>query len=134
MREYRGLAASSGIALGPALRYLPAETAYLAPSPTSGPIDPEREMARLQSALAEAQKQLADIYDKSATEVGEQAAAIFLAHQEFLADPVLLEEVHRQITKERAPAETAVDMAFEGYASPYESVSVFMKNLSKLIK
>ncbi len=120
MRQYRGLAASSGIALGPALRFLPDVREDLGPESQSQQTNPEHEMARVQSALAEAEKQLAGIYDRSVGAVGEEAAAIFLAHQEFLADPVLLDEVYRHISDQQAPAEDAVAAAFEGYAQQLE--------------
>jgi phosphotransferase system enzyme I (PtsI) len=120
MKEYRGLAASAGIAIGPALLYLPDEAMGLSAEQPSGPVDAGHETARLGEALAEAEKQLTNIYESSLAEVGEETAAIFLAHKEFLDDPVLLEEVNRQIEGEQVPAEVAVEAAFEGYAQQLE--------------
>lgn len=119
MKTYRGLAASAGIAIGPALVYLPEEKSRQTPT---GPVDPTSEFARLDQAIAEAQKQLSSIYEKSVAEVGEEAAAIFLAHQEFLSDPELLEEVRRQIQVQQLPADTAVETAFEMYAQQLEAL------------
>jgi len=122
MKEYRGLAASAGIAVGPALLYLPDET-HSAPSATpSGPLDPERETCRLEEALAEADRQLANVYERARGEVGEEAAAVFLAHQEFLADPDLLDEVKRRIAIEHVAAEQAVELAFEQFAQQLETL------------
>ncbi len=120
MKEYRGLAASSGIAVGPALLYLPDESLTPSPEPPSGPFDVAHETARLEEALAEADRQLANIYERARDEVGDETAAVFLAHQEFLADPALLDEVKRQITTEDAPAELAVESAFEQFAQQLE--------------
>jgi phosphotransferase system enzyme I (PtsI) len=120
MKEYRGLAASAGIAIGPALLYLPDETMDLRPEPPSGPVDAGEETARLGEAIKEAERQLTNIYESSLADVGEETAAIFLAHKEFLDDPVLLEEVNRQIEEEHVVAEMAVEAAFEGYAQQLE--------------
>nr|MBC7243736.1 phosphoenolpyruvate--protein phosphotransferase [Chloroflexota bacterium] len=119
MKTYRGLAASAGIAIGPALIYLPEEKSL---QTSLGSVDPASELVRLDQAIAEAQKQLAAIYEKSVAEVGEEAAAIFLAHQEFLSDPELLDAVKRQIQEQRLPVETAVETAFEMYAQQLEAL------------
>jgi len=119
MKTYQGLAASGGIAIGPAYIYLP--EVHCAQLPC-GPVEPAAELARLERAIVEAQKQLAAIYEKSVAEVGEEAAAIFLAHQEFLSDPELLAEVKRQIQEQHAPAETAVETALEMYAQQLEAL------------
>lgn len=119
MKTYQGLAASSGIAIGPAFIYLPEENASQAPREV---VDPASELSRLDQAIATAQEQLAAIYEKSVAEVGEEAAAIFLAHQEFLSDPELLDAVKGQIQEQRVPAETAVETAFEMYAQQLEAL------------
>ncbi len=120
MKEYRGLAASAGIAIAPALLYLPEETEGPSPELASRAVDSGHEALRLQEAIAEAEKQLDNIYEGAVTEVGEDTAAIFLAHREFLSDPVLLDEVNRQIEAEHVPAEVAVEAAFEQYAAQLE--------------
>jgi len=119
MKTYCGLAASEGIALGPAFVYMPEEKLF---KPQREPINAADELDRLEQAIQEAQKQLSAIYEKSVAEVGEETAAIFLAHQEFLSDPVLLDEVKRQIREHHWPAETAVETAFEGYAKQLEAL------------
>jgi phosphotransferase system enzyme I (PtsI) len=121
MREFRGLAASAGIAIGPALLYLPDDAVEPGHATTTGPVDAEHETARLTEAIAEADRQLGGIYEHSVEEVGEEAAAVFQAHQEFLADPVLLEEVDRLIQEEGTGAPRAVETAFESYAQQLEA-------------
>jgi phosphotransferase system enzyme I (PtsI) len=120
MKEYRGLAASAGIAVGPALLYLPDESFGAETEAPAGPVDAAQEKTRLEAALAEADQQLATIYERARGVVGEEAAAVFLAHQEFLADPALLDEVQRQITAEGATADRAVESAFEQFAHQLE--------------
>jgi phosphotransferase system enzyme I (PtsI) len=120
MREYRGLAASAGIAVGPALLYLPDEALAVSVQLPSEQVDVAHETERLEEALGEADRQLANVYERARAEVGDETAAVFLAHQEFLADPALLEEAKRQITAEHAVAEQAVESAFEQFAQQLE--------------
>jgi len=120
MNEYRGLAASAGIAIGPALIYEPEEIEERYPKPPFEHVDATNELDRLHQALKKAQEELSGIYEKSVADVGEEAAAIFLAHQEFLDDPALLDEVRKQIEEQHLPAEIAVEIAFEGYAKQLE--------------
>jgi phosphoenolpyruvate-protein phosphotransferase len=121
MKQYQGLAASPGIAIGPAFIYLPQEKV-----PQSAPLmpaDSATEVARLEGALDVAHQQLAEIYARSVQEMGEGAAEIFLAHQEFLEDPVLLDEVKNQILGEHhLSAEAAVQAAFEDHARQLEAL------------
>jgi phosphotransferase system enzyme I (PtsI) len=120
VKEYRGLAASDGIAIGPALVYLPDDLERRCPQPPFESVDAAKELDRLQRAIQIAVEQLGSIYERSVTEVGEEAAAIFLAHQEFLDDPALLDEARKQIEEQHVPAELAVDTAFESYAKQLE--------------
>ncbi len=118
MEQHHGLPASMGIAIGPAFIYTPEE---LLKSPQE-PADAATELDRVERAIEEAQDQLTSIYEKSVAEVGEETAAIFLAHQEFLADPALLAEVKEQIEQHNSSAEAAVETAFEMYAKQLEAL------------
>ena len=119
MKTLRGLAASAGIAIGPAFVYAPVE----APSaPSYRATDSAQELSRVQQALREAEDQLKRVYEKSLLEVGEETAAIFLAHQEFLSDPALVEELTRCIRDSGLSAEASVEAAFEGYAQKLEAL------------
>ena len=95
MREYHGLAASKGTAIGSALLYLRDDEVALRPDSTVEAIDPQAESVRLEAALAQAEEELAEVHHSALSDVGEEAAAIFLAHQEFLSDPVLLKEIRK---------------------------------------
>jgi phosphotransferase system enzyme I (PtsI) len=120
MIQYRGLPASAGIAIGPALIYVPEEPQASYPQPPFESIDAGHELDRLQQAIETAQEQLGRIYERSVADVGEEAAAIFLAHQEFLDDPDLLGAVRKHIDEQHAPADAAVHTAFEAYAAQLE--------------
>jgi phosphotransferase system enzyme I (PtsI) len=120
MKQYQGLAASPGIAIGPAFIYLPQEK--LVQTRSFVPADWPMEVARVEGAMDVAREQLGKIYARSVKEMGEEAAAIFLAHQEFLEDPALLDEVRNQIREHHLLAEKAVEVAFEGYARQLEAL------------
>lgn len=120
MKQYQGLAASPGIAIGPAFIYRPEEG--LVQSRSSPPADSAAEFARIEQALDKAREQLRKVHLRSVQEVGEGAAAIFLAQQEFLTDPALLDEVKTQIQEHHLSAEAAVETAFEGYAQQLETL------------
>lgn len=120
MKQYQGLAASPGIAIGPAFIYQPEEG--LVQSRSSPPADSAAEFARIEQALDKAREQLRKVHLRSVQEVGEGAAAIFLAQQEFLTDPALLDEVKTQIQEHHLSAEAAVETAFEGYAQQLETL------------
>jgi len=119
MKQHQGLAASAGIAIGPVLTYLPEQGSVPAPSRRG---EAAAELLRVAEAVAKAREQLVRIHLRAVKEIGEQAAAIFLAHQEFLDDPALLDEVTSQIQEHGLAAEAAVENAFEGYAQQLEAL------------
>ncbi len=120
MTQYRGLPASVGIAIGPALVYVPEEPQASYPQPPFESVDAGHELERLQQAIETAHEQLTRIHERSVAEVGEEAAAIFLAHQEFLDDPDLLADVRKQIDQQHVLVDLAVQTAFEAYAAQLE--------------
>jgi len=122
VQEYRGLAASASIAIGLTLVHLPDEAVDGDSKAPAGPNDLGPETARLAEALAEAKEQLAGIYEGAVTDVGEDAAAISFAHQEFLSDPLLLEDVDRKLREVLVPAQVAVERAFETFAQQLEAL------------
>jgi phosphotransferase system enzyme I (PtsI) len=118
MRTLKGIAASTGIAVGKATVYRPVELAV----DRWRVEDTEAELARLQRAVEESKEQLAEIHVKAQAEVGEDTARIFEAHLLFLDDPALLEEVRGKIETERLNAEAALSEAIEGYAAIFEAM------------
>jgi signal transduction protein with GAF and PtsI domain len=73
----QGIAASPGIALGPAFVYRPAALVVHRPRAD----DPAAEWARFQDAASTALQQLAELRRKAVAEVGEAEAAIFDVHR-----------------------------------------------------
>ncbi|MFN8499177.1 MAG: phosphoenolpyruvate--protein phosphotransferase [Anaerolineae bacterium] len=118
MRQYRGQAASGGIAIGPAWVYRPqlvaVERRYVS--------DTAAEWARLERALALSRSQLAALEEHARLTVGESEAEIFGAHQLFLEDDELLTLLRSAVQSERLNAEAAVQDSFEHYAVALESL------------
>jgi phosphoenolpyruvate-protein phosphotransferase len=112
MKRYQGLAASEGIAIGPAWVYHPVqvniERRLVA--------DPDAEWARVQEALSQARTQLQLLQQRAATMVSANDASIFEAHQLFVEDEDLRDSLHEMVSNGRLNAEAAVHDAFEHYA------------------
>jgi phosphoenolpyruvate-protein phosphotransferase len=118
MRQYRGLPASPGIAIGPAWIYRPA---LIAVERRLG-ADPATEWSRLQTALAMARTQLQALEERARTAAGADEAAIFSAHQLFLDDDELLNTLREMIEIQRLNAAAAAYDAFEHYAQALENL------------
>ncbi|GFP25343.1 phosphotransferase system, enzyme I, PtsI [Candidatus Hakubella thermalkaliphila] len=112
MRKFQGVAASAGIAIGPAYLYRP----LTLNAPQRKVEDPEAEWVRFTAAVEKAKAQIKATRDKAVTQVGRAAAEIFTAHLLFLEDPGLLDQMRVQITKEGLNAEAALAKAVAGYA------------------
>ncbi len=118
MRKVRGIAASPGIAIGPAFRF---ERATLQVERHTVD-DPEAEWARLEAALKAAHIQLEEIYAKAATESGAETAAVFEAQAMMLEDPELLDTLRSAIIEQHQNAEAALVDASEAYAQALEAL------------
>ncbi|MBL8056631.1 MAG: phosphoenolpyruvate--protein phosphotransferase [Anaerolineales bacterium] len=118
MKQYRGLAASAGIAIGPAWIYRPTQVTV----ERRLVADPAAEWARLQTALSMARTQLQALEARARENIGADEAAIFSAHQLFLEDEELLNSLAGLVKEQRLNAEAAVHDAFEHYAQALESL------------
>ena len=112
MRRLQGIPASAGIAIGPAHLYLP----RILEVERHKVDDPQVEWERFLAAVEQAKAEIAAIRDRAAAEVGAAEAEIFTAHQLFLEDPALLDQVRKRIEDEHLNAEAALAEAVEGYA------------------
>jgi len=118
MKTLRGIAASRGIAIGPAFHFRRADLCFERRTVD----DPAAEWARFQCALKAACEQLADVYAKAQAESGDEQAAIFQAHALMLEDPELLDAVQASIVDQGINAEAALSDAAEMYAQMLESL------------
>ncbi len=126
-----GVAAAPGLSIGP-LYHFQARHIVVRDNPQD--IKTERQL--LQRALDTAQAQLDDVYESVKGHAGRSEAAIFRAHQAFLSDPDLLEQVqgliegghsaawawNRAITERVAAVQQARDERLAGRAADLNDV------------
>ncbi|MBE3565413.1 MAG: phosphoenolpyruvate--protein phosphotransferase [Thermogemmatispora sp.] len=109
-KRIRGIAASPGIALGPVYRYEPS----LVKVDVERGQDEATELARLEAALAAARQEIRLLAEEASRAVGPKEAAIFSAHELFLQDPELLQQVQERIRHQQGAA-SAWQAAFQHY-------------------
>jgi phosphotransferase system enzyme I (PtsI) len=109
--NYKGIAASDGIAFGPTFCYIPAELNI--PVCAAGTV--AEEMARFETARQQARLELQGLYEVIEKRAGKAEAAIFEAHQEMLSDPALEGRV-RELVEIGQTAEQALLRATEELA------------------
>jgi len=104
VKQLQGVAASRGICIGPAFKFIRAEISF----EKCKCEDTGAEITRLHSALDEAKTQITRIYEKALGEASKSDASIFEAHKMILDDPEFLSGVENKINQEKVNAETAV--------------------------
>ena len=115
---WSGVAASPGVAVGPAALYRPQ-----LPQVTRQHIDdPAGEWQRLQSALATARQELVALQAQATRQIGAADAAIFAAHALILQDPELLANVQARISSDGINAEAAWHEAMNELAATYQAL------------
>src|SRR5512143_2935579 len=114
MREetyLKGIAASHGIAIGPAYCYSLPNLII----PNSAPAAPSEELRRFADAVQQADLELQALHDSLERRTGEKDAAIFEAHQMMLHDPMLAKKVRLAVeggqTSEQAVAAATNEVA-----------------------
>ncbi len=112
VKNFRGIPASDGIAIGPVFCYIPAELTI--PVCAAGTVD--EEMARLATAREQARVELQGLYEAVEKRAGKEEASIFEAHQEMLSDPALEGKI-REFVEVGQTAEQALVMATEELAN-----------------
>lgn len=81
--------------------------------------DTDAEIARVRTAIGQAQEQLGRLYDKAVKEVGEASAAIFEVHQMMLEDEDYLEAIDNIIQTEHVNAEYAVAITGDNFSEMF---------------
>ncbi|TFJ93362.1 phosphoenolpyruvate--protein phosphotransferase [Lentibacillus salicampi] len=101
----QGIAASNGIAIAKAYQLVTPALTY-----EKKAIDnPNKEIERLDSALATAKQELEKIKEHTRKEMGDEHAEIFSAHLLVLDDPEMVNPMKDKITNENVMAETALE-------------------------
>lgn len=105
MKRLSGIAASQGIAIGPAYVYRPEPLAFKEQIVQNSPA----EINRLIQAIEAVQTMLVALEEYTRQAIGESEAKIFEVHRMFLADPAFADEIKAIIQQEQLNAEAAVD-------------------------
>ena len=131
MKTYNGKSVYGGVAIGK-LHVFAKEQQRIVRRTIS---DTAKERERFEAARAEAQEQLAALYDKALKEVGEANAAIFEIHQMMLEDEDYLDSVNNIITDQSVNAEFAVGITADNFAEMFASMDdAYMKERAADVK
>ncbi|MFC7394647.1 phosphoenolpyruvate--protein phosphotransferase [Scopulibacillus cellulosilyticus] len=116
--KIKGIAASSGIAIGKAFILKDPELKIEIKKIT----DTKQEIGRFQSAVDQSKVELEAIKVKADAELGKDKAEIFAAHLLVLSDPELIGAVTQKIENEQICAEAAMDDVSSMYISMFENM------------
>ncbi|MEW5957156.1 MAG: phosphoenolpyruvate--protein phosphotransferase [Chloroflexota bacterium] len=118
MERVSGIAASQGVAIGPALVYRPAPLKFERRNVPNA----RAEVNRLNRAIEAVQIVLAALEEHAQAIIGQEEAKIFEAHGMFLADPAFAEEIASLIETEQINAEAAVDRVVSELMAEFEAI------------
>ncbi|MBE2223097.1 MAG: phosphoenolpyruvate--protein phosphotransferase [Anaerolineae bacterium] len=116
--KWAGIPASPGIAIGPVFQYRP----QLPKIVTRQVKDNKKQWQKLETAVAESRAEIKTLHAQAVLQIGADEAAIFEAHQLFLADPDLLDAAKQIIYAENINAEAAWNQAINATAEQYRQM------------
>lgn len=116
----KGIAASPGIEIGKA--YVLKEQKVTINRENIADNMVEKEIKRLEEAIAKSKEQLEKIKEKAERELGQDKAEIFGAHLMVLEDPVFLDEIKAKIRETRITAENAVSIVSQNYIEMFNNM------------
>ena len=120
--QLQGIPASEGIAIAPAFPYRPFQ-----PTVEQRTVaDVEAEIARLHTALQQAQQELSNIQGKIATQ-DENVARIFEFQRMLLEDPAVVSTIEEEIRSSAINAEAAVERAIDAWTSRFTELDETMQ-------
>lgn len=114
----KGIAASSGIAIGKAYLLVQPDLSFKKIAIS----DAEEEIHRLHSALNAAKSDLEFIRQQTIKLIGEDEAAIFDAHLLVISDPELLTAITEKISNDKVNAETALTETTNHFVRVFEQL------------
>jgi phosphotransferase system enzyme I (PtsI) len=117
-RAIRGMGAAPGIAIGPVFRY-ELNRFHVEPQHVE---DVQQELARLEDALAQARQEMQLLLVQAQQKTSAKEASIFEAHELFLSDPELLQQVRTIISDEQYSAAYAWQEATRQYVEELRSL------------
>jgi phosphoenolpyruvate-protein phosphotransferase len=118
MRSIQGIAASEGLAIGPAHRFLP----QIPPIETTKVDDTVTELLRLDSAVSDVDSDLAELISQIEEAVGQDEAAIFEAHRMFLSDSAFIGRARNLISEDRNNAPRAIEIVVHELKQTFEAM------------
>jgi phosphotransferase system enzyme I (PtsI) len=116
-KNFKGIPASDGIAIGSAFCYIPTQLTI----PVCAAGTAEEEMGRFVAAREQARMELQELFESIEKRAGDEEASIFMAHQEMLADPVLEGKI-REFVEIGQTVEQALANATQALASLLSSM------------
>ena len=127
-----GIAASDGIAIGPAYLLTDLELSF----ETHKVDNVEEEIKRFDNAVSTASAQILQIRDKAKESLGEEEAQVFDAHIMFLEDPEFTGQIKQLITEEAINAEAALDKIASMFIATFSAMedNPYMQERSADIK
>ncbi|MCR2820910.1 phosphoenolpyruvate--protein phosphotransferase [Lederbergia panacisoli] len=127
----KGIAASSGIAIGKAYRLVEPDLSFSKTAISNA----EDEISRFHSAINTAKADLEVIREKALAGLGEDKAAIFDAHLLVLSDPELLSSIEDKIKMDMTNSESALKETTDTFVSIFEEMdNEYMKERAADIK
>ncbi|GIK39640.1 MAG: phosphoenolpyruvate-protein phosphotransferase [Chloroflexota bacterium] len=118
MIRLTGIAASQGIAIGPAFVYRPEPLTFERRMIQT----PLAEVDRLIQAIEAVQGMLVALQEHTQETIGKEEAQIFEAHRMFLTDPVFADEIKQIIQEEHINAEAAVERVSNQLIIEFEAI------------
>jgi phosphotransferase system enzyme I (PtsI) len=112
---WRGIPVSPGVRRGKLL-VLDRPAGSAIPRLVLPPGEAPRQLARLQEALVQTRREIQEVQRQVSERLAASEAGIFDAHLAALDDPMLIEEVSRQITEEHLTAEYAFQQTADKFA------------------
>jgi len=107
--------------VGAARWYRPEADLTLPDRPEPSAVDVDEELARFETARDAAREAIRGARDRAAERVGEEEAAVFEAHEQFLDDPELVGDIEAAIA-DGTTAEHAVDDRFSAAIEQFEAL------------
>jgi phosphocarrier protein FPr len=116
--DWTGIPASPGVAIGPVFQYRP----RLPEVEEREITNPDKAWRRLETAVSQARAEIKTLHAQAAAQIGAEDAAIFEAHDLFLADPDLLGRAKTTIFERKINAEAAWEQAIQFMAGQYRQL------------
>ena len=121
MRTLDGVGSTPRSGVGTARWYRPDADLTLPDRPDPASVDPDAELERYEAARDAVREALRDARDRTAERVGEDEAAVFDAHEGFLDDPTVIDDVGAAI-RDGTPAAHAVADRFDEAVAQFEGM------------